>query len=94
MHSFTIAALSALAATVVNAAPAALSVPELKLEARTYPTVATYEAQMTEVDPAFVESLKTIVINLDETANESRDLETRQSGTCDIQGFVWPTSPP
>lgn len=77
MQSFSVVAILALAASLVSAAPSAL-------EARTYPTVATYEAEMTEVDPAYLESLSTVVINLDEPAK--RSIDARQSGTCFIQG--------
>lgn len=84
MHSFSIAALFALATSVVTAAPA------LELEARTYPTVATYEAEMTSVDADFLESLKSVVVRLDEDVSSETAVEARQSGTCGIQGSVHP----
>lgn len=62
----------------VSAAPA--------LQARTYPTVATYEVTLGEVDPAYLDLLETAVVNLDEGATTKRDIEARQSGTCDLQG--------
>lgn len=62
----------------VSAAPA--------LQARTYPTVATYEVTLGEVDPAYLDLLETAVVNLDEGVATKRDIEARQSGTCDLQG--------
>lgn len=62
----------------VSAAPA--------LQARTYPTVATYEVTLGEVDPAYQAQLDTAVVNLDEGASTKRDNEARQTGTCDLQG--------
>lgn len=62
----------------VSAAPA--------LQARTYPTVATYEATLGQVDPAYLALLETAVVNLDEAPATKRDIEARQSGTCDLQG--------
>ncbi|KAJ0115056.1 hypothetical protein J7T55_001465 [Diaporthe amygdali] len=58
------------------------------LEARTYPTVATYEVTLGEVDPAYQAQLDSAVVNLDEPANIKRDVEVRQTGTCDLQGFA------
>lgn len=74
---FTLASVLALAATVV-ALPA--------LEARSYPTVDTYVAELTAVDPAYLAELSTAVVNLDEAAK--RDLEIRQGGTCALRGCV------
>lgn len=62
----------------VSAAPA--------LQARTYPTVATYEVTLGEVDPAYQAQLDTAVVNLDEGASTKRNNEARQTGTCDLQG--------
>lgn len=62
----------------VSAAPA--------LQARTYPTVATYEVTLGEVDPAYLAQLESAVVNLDEGAATKRDNEARQTGTCDLQG--------
>lgn len=56
------------------------------LEARTYPTVATYEVTLGEVDPAYQAQLDSAVVNLDEPASSKRDVEVRQTGTCDLQG--------
>lgn len=56
------------------------------LQARTYPTVATYEVTLGEVDPAYLAQLETAVVNLDEGAATKRDNEARQTGTCDLQG--------
>jgi hypothetical protein len=58
----------------------------LALQPRTYPTVATYEAIMGEVDPAYQALVDTAVVNLDEAQATKRDIEARQSGTCDLQG--------
>lgn len=62
----------------VSAAPA--------LQPRTYPTVATYEVTLGEVDPAYLALLDTAVVNLDEGAAAKRNNEARQTGTCDLQG--------
>lgn len=83
MQSFSIAAIFALAASIASAAPAVV-----ELQPRTYPTVATIEAQMGAVDQDYLEELKTIVINLDEGAEAKRGLESRQSGVCNVQGLV------
>lgn len=83
MHSFNIAALVVLVASAVTAAPALV-----ELEPRLYPTVANISVQLTQVDPAYLELMKTIVVNLDENAESKRDLESRQSGTCNLQGLV------
>lgn len=56
------------------------------LQARTYPTVATYEVTLGEVDPAYQAQLDDAVVNLDEGAATKRGNEARQSGTCDLQG--------
>lgn len=56
------------------------------LQPRTYPTVATYEAVLGDVDPAYLALLETAVVNLDEAPATKRDIEARQSGTCDLQG--------
>lgn len=56
------------------------------LHPRTYPTVATYEATLGEVDPSYLALLESAVVNLDEGAANKRDIETRQTGTCDLQG--------
>lgn len=58
------------------------------LQPRTYPTVATYEVTLGDVDPAYLAQLDTAVVNLDEGAATKRDIEARQSGTCDLQGYV------
>lgn len=55
------------------------------LQARTYPTVATYEVNLGEVDPAYLAQLESAVVNLDEGATK-RHNEARQAGTCDLQG--------
>ncbi|KAG8160722.1 hypothetical protein KVR01_008986 [Diaporthe batatas] len=52
-----------------------------------YPTVDTYEVTLGEVDPAYLALLDTAVVRLDE-APEKRDIEARQGGTCDLQGFA------
>lgn len=77
MQPSYINAIVALIASV-SAAPA--------LQARTYPTVATYEAVLGEVDPAYLALLDTAVVNLDEAPATKRTNEARQSGTCDLQG--------
>lgn len=79
MHSVSITALFALAASIVAAAPT-------ELQARTYPTVATYEAQLTAVDASFLAEVATVEVNLDAAASEKRGLEARQSGVCNLQG--------
>lgn len=56
------------------------------LQARSYPTVATYEVTLGEVDPAYQALVDTAVVNLDESASSKRDIEARQTGTCDLQG--------
>ncbi|KAH8755685.1 hypothetical protein F5883DRAFT_718711 [Diaporthe sp. PMI_573] len=61
-------AIVALIATV-SAAPS--------LQPRTYPTVATYEAIMGEVDPAYQALVDTAVVNLDEAPATKRDIEAR-----------------
>ncbi|POS74263.1 hypothetical protein DHEL01_v207341 [Diaporthe helianthi] len=53
-----------------------------------YPTVDTYEVTLGEVDPAYLDLLETAVVNLDEAPANRRDIEARQSGTCDLQGFA------
>lgn len=56
------------------------------LQPRTYPTVATYEVTLGEVNPAYQAQVDTAVVNLDEGASTKRGNEARQSGTCDLQG--------
>ncbi|KAJ4423211.1 hypothetical protein N0V82_002072 [Gnomoniopsis sp. IMI 355080] len=80
MHSISITALFALAASIVNAAPA-------ELQARTYPTVATVAADMTDVSADYLAKVATVEVNLDPSVS-GRGLEARQSGTCDLQGFA------
>lgn len=77
MQPSYINAIVALVASV-SAAPA--------LQARTYPTVATYEVTLGEVDPAYQALVDTAVVNLDEAPATKRNNEARQSGTCDLQG--------
>ncbi|KAI3393004.1 hypothetical protein diail_4883 [Diaporthe ilicicola] len=79
MQPFYVNALLALVACA-SAAPS--------LQARTYPTVATYEVTLGDVDPAYLAQLETAVVNLDEDASTKRDIEARQGGTCDLQGFA------
>ncbi|KAL1854473.1 hypothetical protein Daus18300_011394 [Diaporthe australafricana] len=79
MKPFYFNAILALAASV-SAAPS--------LQARSYPTVATYEVTLGEVDPAYQAQVDTAVVNLDEDAASKRDIEARQGGTCNLQGFA------
>lgn len=79
MHSSSIIGLFALAANLVSAAPSAL-------QARTYPTVATIEADLGEVSPDYLAKVATVEVNLDPNAVSTRDIEARQGGTCNLQG--------
>lgn len=80
MHSFSITALLALAASLASAAPS------VQLEARTYPTVATIEADLTDVSADFLAKVATVEVNLDPNVSGKRDLESRQTGACFLQG--------
>lgn len=79
MHSSSIISIFALAASLVSAAPSAL-------QARSYPTVATIEADLTEVPADWLAQVATVVVNLDEDVEAKREIEARQGGTCTLRG--------
>ncbi|CAN8104886.1 unnamed protein product [Discula destructiva] len=81
MHCISITTIFTLAASIVSAAPAAL-------DARSYPTVDTYEAQLIDVSPDFLAEVATVEVNLDPNAESKRGLEVRQSNTCALRGFA------
>lgn len=79
MHSISITALFALAASIVSAAPTQ------ELQARTYPTVDTYVAELGEVSADYLAEVATVEVNLDPSVS-ARGLQARQGGTCGLQG--------
>lgn len=91
MLPFTFTAIFTLGTSLVAATPTPVQMEVRQDETFPYPIVATYEAVMRQVDPEYQAYLEAnVVINLNESdlSKKRSGNQKRQSGTCDIQGFV------